>query len=39
MDFTKRNRPLFFEQLKKDTLNLTADNPGAISDLLVGRQW
>jgi very-short-patch-repair endonuclease len=38
MDFTKRNRLLFFKQLKKGTLNLTAANPGAISDLLAGRQ-
>ena len=38
MDFTKRNRLLFFKQLKKGTLDLEGADQAAISDLLAGRQ-
>jgi len=38
MDFTKRNRLLFFKQLKKGTLDLASASPAAIGDLLAGRQ-
>jgi len=38
MDFTKRNRLLFFKHLKKGTLDLASADPAAVSDLLAGRQ-
>lgn len=38
MDFTKRNRLLFFRHLKKGTLDLASANLAAVNDLLAGRR-
>lgn len=38
MDFTKRNRLLYFRHLKKGTLDLADANQSALDDLVAGRQ-